>query len=607
MSAPLRSSEPAAVVAGLRALHRLRRCLAGLGDLPAFVLRHDVKVGRIDWWELLKDERRLRPFDFEFHFGVAGRRDVYHAENLAKLRATGQAQLTSLLGFSDLYVPLVTARSFTLVFYCGQWSRELPTRETILGVWRELSGHEPVVEDLIFRQWARCCLSVPILTAAVQEGLIELGALLGQLFSDNTETVERRIERLRDRVFLPTTHDESWVSSCLDLTGLTRPPWGLDEFMDERIVEETRLRHRPSQLAILMPKPSDRAGLDQLDRWIGQRQFQHHATLLARQMPDCVAAPLGDHAVLVAFAADPALRGRVRQSHFESRCRQLQQTLQQQLGVTSVAGLGVEVAPGQGLGQCFRHATMALERADREGKAVMSATVKRTGAAESTAGLHRAGERLKRAFELGRADDARVELLHYSREVLAATGGRAQAMAVHFLLLLRDVLSSLEARGVLQPARGRALHAQLMDDLAALADPQSLMAEFERAVAGLGRLATERDSADRLERLRGAVDWLRENLGVQDATEVCAQRAGLATSSFRRAFRVQYGVPFAAWLREQRLNAAKRTLVLSALAVSEVARDSGFGDVHTFIRCFRARFGRTPGAFRREGRLDGVS
>ncbi|MFL5307331.1 MAG: helix-turn-helix domain-containing protein [Polyangia bacterium] len=44
-----------------------------------------------------------------------------------------------------------------------------------------------------------------------------------------------------------------------------------------------------------------------------------------------------------------------------------------------------------------------------------------------------------------------------------------------------------------------------------------------------------------------------------------------------------------------------------SLAISEVARDSGFGDVHTFIRCFRAKFGRTPGAFRRDGRLDGVA
>ena len=175
MSPPQRPHEPAATVAGLRGLHRIRRCLGGLGDLPAFVLRHDLKVGRIDWWELLQDERRLRPYDLEFHFGVAGRRDVYHAGNLAKARTTGEAQVASLFGFSDLYVPLVSARTFTLVFFCGQWANELPTRETIVTVWRELSGHEPVVDDVIFRQWARCCLDVPVLTQAVQEGLIELG------------------------------------------------------------------------------------------------------------------------------------------------------------------------------------------------------------------------------------------------------------------------------------------------------------------------------------------------------------------------------------------------------------------------------------------------
>src|SRR6185312_16644932 len=95
------------MVAGLRGLHRLRRCLNGLGDLPAFVLRQDVRSGRIDWWELLRDDRRLRPYDFEFHFSVAGRRDDYHESNLAALRASGSSRISSLFGFSDLYVPLI--------------------------------------------------------------------------------------------------------------------------------------------------------------------------------------------------------------------------------------------------------------------------------------------------------------------------------------------------------------------------------------------------------------------------------------------------------------------------------------------------------------------
>ncbi len=87
---------------------------------------------------------------------------------------------------------------------------------------------------------------------------------------------------------------------------------------------------------------------------------------------------------------------------------------------------------------------------------------------------------------------------------------------------------------------------------------------------------------------------------------MCARRAGFATSSFRRAFRSQYGIAFSTWLRQERLDAARRLLILSALSVEQVARDVGFRDAHTFIRRFRARFGRTPGAFRQEGELEGL-
>ncbi|HEY0869548.1 MAG TPA: hypothetical protein VGD55_04055 [Acidothermaceae bacterium] len=297
------------IVAGLRGLHRLRRCLNGLGDLPAFVLRHDVRSGRIDWWELLRDDRHLRPYDFEFRFSVAGRRDAYHAANIAALRSSGSAQVSTLLGFSDLYVPLVIDRDFTLIFFCGQWATDVPTRDTITGAWRDLSGQEPVFADALFRTWARCCLRVPVLNAALRDGLIAMGQLLGRLFSDDSPAAERAVDSLREQVFLPFIHDDSWVESCLDTTGLTRPPWGLDEFLDVRIVEETQLRHRPSQLAVVVPNLTTRGGRDGLDIWIQQRQFQHQALLVAAQAPDMVAASLGDQGILVALAARPSLRG----------------------------------------------------------------------------------------------------------------------------------------------------------------------------------------------------------------------------------------------------------------------------------------------------------
>lgn len=602
----LAANDDDTAVAGLRGLHRLRRCLNGLDDLPAFVLRHEVRSGRIDWWELLRDDRRLRPYDFEFHFSVAGRRDAYHAANVAALRATGAAQVSSLFGFSDLYVPLVVDRDFTLMFFCGQWTAEVPDRQTITGVWRELSGLDPVFEDRLFRNWARCCLRVPVINAELRDGLISMGHLLGRLFSGDAQAAERAIDRLREQVFLPFIHDDSWVESCLDTTGLTRPPWGLDDFMDVRIVEETQLRHRPSQLAVLVPDLATRAGGDGLDVWIQQRRFQHQALSLAGRIPDVVAASLGDQAVLVALAAPPTLRGRARQAHFEGTCRALQQSLQERAGVRAVVGLGKEVAPGHGLGQCFRHAAAAAGAALRIGSPLVHGSSPETAEEDAPADLRTIQARVKRAFEIGRAHDVPLEVLQYTREVMAATAAKPQAMTVEFLLLLREVLAGLESRRVLQPARSRTVYATALDDLSAISDPQKLTAEFERILAQTAQLGAEPAGADRSERMRLAVEWLRENLGAEDALEMCARRAGLAASSFRRAFRTQHGIGFAAWLRQQRLDAARRTLVLSALRIEEVARDAGFRDVHTFIRCFRERFGRTPGAFRREGKLDGL-
>ncbi len=145
-----------------------------------------------------------------------------------------------------------------------------------------------------------------------------------------------------------------------------------------------------------------------------------------------------------------------------------------------------------------------------------------------------------------------------------------------------------------------------LDALSSIADPQKLAAQFERILSDLAQLGSQPADADRSERVRLATEWLRANLGVEDALETCARRAGLAPSSFRRAFRNHQGISFAAWLRQERLDASRRTLVLSALRIEDVARDAGFRDAHTFIRRFRARFGRTPGAFRREGKLDGL-
>src|SRR6185312_8118601 len=120
----------------------------------------------------------------------------------------------------------------------------------------------------------------------------------------------------------------------------------------------------------------------------------------------------------------------------------------------------------------------------------------------------------------------------------------------------RDVLTMLESRNVLATARSRSLYRTALDDLSAIPEPQRLAREFEQLLANLAQLGSQPVSADRSERLRSAVEWLRANLRVEEPLEVCARRAGLSTSSLRRAFRKQYGIAFSTWLRQARLDAA---------------------------------------------------
>jgi AraC family transcriptional regulator len=80
-----------------------------------------------------------------------------------------------------------------------------------------------------------------------------------------------------------------------------------------------------------------------------------------------------------------------------------------------------------------------------------------------------------------------------------------------------------------------------------------------------------------------------------------AARAGLGRYHFLRAFRGATGVTPHQYLVAARLRRAARLLLATALPVTEVALDAGFGDLSNFIRTFRRASGRSPHAFRLGG------
>jgi AraC-like DNA-binding protein len=104
----------------------------------------------------------------------------------------------------------------------------------------------------------------------------------------------------------------------------------------------------------------------------------------------------------------------------------------------------------------------------------------------------------------------------------------------------------------------------------------------------------------------GTPRWLhavRDHLEAHYASDVTVEQlariAGVSRVHLTRAFMQAFGQPPHSHLNSVRLRAAKR-LLAQGQSIAETAADAGFADQSHLTRRFKASFGVTPGAWRRQ-------
>ena len=122
-----------------------------------------------------------------------------------------------------------------------------------------------------------------------------------------------------------------------------------------------------------------------------------------------------------------------------------------------------------------------------------------------------------------------------------------------------------------------------------------------RFVALAGRRVRRAEPASPRDRARavGVAHWLDERAHEPHGLAAAAARAGLSEFHFLRIFARVLGVTPHQYLLRARLRRAARALADSQRSVTEIALDSGFGDLSNFVRTFRRVAGVSPRAFRR--------
>lgn len=123
----------------------------------------------------------------------------------------------------------------------------------------------------------------------------------------------------------------------------------------------------------------------------------------------------------------------------------------------------------------------------------------------------------------------------------------------------------------------------------ALLDVLALLANDDTATT------SRRETTDAID---AAVDYIKANLATPLSRESVAERAGLSPAYFSTAFRRRTGYSFTEYIRNLRVDAAKRYLRTTGLTVAEIARRVGFRDPFHFSRVFRRATGVPPRDFR---------
>ncbi len=96
------------------------------------------------------------------------------------------------------------------------------------------------------------------------------------------------------------------------------------------------------------------------------------------------------------------------------------------------------------------------------------------------------------------------------------------------------------------------------------------------------------------ERIRAIGEQLSKGRSLPGSIEEIARDAGMSSSSLQRHFRAAYGMTVFEFIRNAKLDEARRSLMQDGVSVGEAAYRAGYSSAANFATAFKRRFGISP-------------
>lgn len=213
--------------------------------------------------------------------------------------------------------------------------------------------------------------------------------------------------------------------------------------------------------------------------------------------------------------------------------------------------------------------------------------------------LATAATALAMAFDCEHATQIERAAERYIQVVRRYAGERVEVARGQLLATLFQLWTSVLRRTAMQhEARDR-----FADDLARPLEQApsfaALIGVFKEAVGRLSSVASKAWPGSNVIRLQATLHYLRENFAEPLPLPVVARKAGFSVPTFARVFRRTTGRSFLPYVRELRVEHAKKLIATTPMSIDQIAQACGFQSQHHLIRSFKKATNQTPGAYRK--------
>jgi AraC-like DNA-binding protein len=544
-------------------------------------------------WRVLFESAEHTIHEYQNAYGNHPRRVSYNARNLRRAVRTKRPVLASLLGFWDVYVPLVDGGRARGCLVAGVFLRKPPSAADITRHWRALTGKNPRPTDPTFRTFARALIRTTVLDDAKLDAYKELLSIGGLAIRGGaTAASGGRIQALIDAhfakmpwAFMGKAADyldpvKSWYYAAGNL-----PPW-----------DETELGISRAPNAVVAVHVAC-AGTE-LESVLRLDAFQRACASFCRRLPETTCAALEDVGVFLMHHV-PATGPRARTILLTLAQKVVDwawhdQKLRAHVGIGGVGALRLAL-PG-----IAARAKVAMELAVHRDVPIVVYDDEPSATGDVAPGLQipRLARQLLEQFDQGAANELALTRAEYIGQVVSATSGQPAAMRAHFEHLADGLLARVRRRAGLASSDVKGLEKEIHRALDGGRTTSDLLTSLRAWIDHLLRLAEAPDREDRDRRIDRAAEWIEDHCEEPLTLKQTARHAGFSTAHFSRLFTAKVGTGFGEYLVSARLERAKPLLRGTALPIFRVAYAAGFASVAHFCHAFKKKNDLTPMQFR---------